>query len=107
MGAPLQPQRAASLAVVYSAGAYCSVWASLVVALRLSCLSVCGISVPQPGIEPESPALEGGFLTTGSPGKSQKTFLLVYLFYAFLLCGKIIIKIGICKSCFNLKLKML
>ena len=30
----------------------------------------CGILIPQPGIEPVSPALEGGFLTTGPPGKS-------------------------------------
>ena len=27
-----------------------------------------GISVPQPGIEPASPASEGRFLTTGPPG---------------------------------------
>ena len=30
----------------------------------------CGILVPRPGIEPSSPALQGRFLTTGSPGKS-------------------------------------
>ena len=30
----------------------------------------CGILIPQPGTEPVSPALEGGFLTTGPPGKS-------------------------------------
>ena len=29
------------------------------------------IFVPPPGIEPTSPALEGGFLTPGPPGKSQ------------------------------------
>ena len=29
-----------------------------------------GILVPQPGVEPVSPALEGGFLTTGPQGKS-------------------------------------
>ena len=29
-----------------------------------------GILVPQPGIEPVSPALEGGFLTAGPPEKS-------------------------------------
>ena len=34
--------------------------------------TACGISIPQPGIEPVSPALEGGFLTTGQPGKSWK-----------------------------------
>ena len=28
-----------------------------------------GILVTQPGIEPTSPALEGGFLTTGPPEK--------------------------------------
>ena len=45
---------------------------SVFVVLRLSCPKVCGISVPQPGIEPASPALEGRFLTTGPPGKSQE-----------------------------------
>ena len=28
--------------------------------------------LPRPGIKPVSPALSGGFLTTGSPGKSRK-----------------------------------
>ena len=30
----------------------------------------CGILVPWPGIEPASPALGGGFFTTGPPEKS-------------------------------------
>lgn len=30
--------------------------------------------IPQPGIEPASLPLQGGFLTTGSPGKSQHRF---------------------------------
>ena len=30
----------------------------------------CGILVPQPGINPVSPALQAGFLTTGPPGKA-------------------------------------
>ena len=30
----------------------------------------CGVLVPQPGIEPMSPALEGEVLMTGSPVKS-------------------------------------
>ena len=49
-----------------------SLWhtGSLVVAHGLSCPEACGILVPRPGIEPASPALEGGFLTTGPPGKS-------------------------------------
>ena len=37
----------------------------------LSCPVACGILVPRSVIEPASPALEGGFLTTGPPGKSQ------------------------------------
>ena len=38
----------------------CGAWASL----------PCNIwDLPQPRIEPASPALEGGFLTTGPPGK--------------------------------------
>ena len=32
----------------------------------------CGILLPGAGIKPESPALEGGVLTAGSPGKSQE-----------------------------------
>ena len=39
------------------------------------CPKACGLLVPCPGIEPESPALEGGFLTTGSPGKSPMVVL--------------------------------
>ena len=31
----------------------------------------CGISAPQPRIEPTSPALEGEVLTTRQPGKSH------------------------------------
>ena len=34
----------------------------------------CGILVPRPGVKPESPALEYGFLTTGPPGKSLKQY---------------------------------
>ena len=52
----------------------CGAWApelegSVVAACGLSCPAACGILVPWPGIEPASP-LEGGFLTTGPPGKS-------------------------------------
>ena len=36
----------------------------------LSCSEACGILVPPPGIEPPSPALQHGLLTTGPPGKS-------------------------------------
>ena len=44
--------------------------ASVVVAHGLSCSMECGILVLQPGIQPESPTFQDGFLTTGSPGKS-------------------------------------
>ena len=44
--------------------------ASLVMAYRLSCLGPCEILDPCPGMESLSPALEGTFLTTGSPAKS-------------------------------------
>ena len=44
---------------------------SLAVARGLSCFVACGILVPGPGVEPASPALQDGFLTTGPPGKSQ------------------------------------
>ena len=38
---------------------------------RLSWPAECRILVPQPGIEPMSPALQGTYLTTGPPGKSH------------------------------------
>ena len=47
-----------------------SLWASVVVAQRISCPGAHGILVPQPGIESESPALQGGFFTR-PPRKSQ------------------------------------
>ena len=47
---------------------------SVVAELRISCPEAGGILVPQPGMEPAYPALEGEFLTTGPPGKS-----LIYL----------------------------
>ena len=44
-------------------------------ALWFSCPSACGILVPQSGMEPKSPALEGRFLTTVLPGRSVKFFV--------------------------------
>ena len=38
---------------------------------RLSCPAACEISVPRPGTEPVSPALEGRLPTTGTSGMSQ------------------------------------
>ena len=37
----------------------------------ISSAAAFGILVPCPGFEPASLALEGGFLTTGTPGKSH------------------------------------
>ena len=42
---------------------------------RLSCSIACGILIPRPGVEPVSPALAGGFLSTGPPRKSLETVL--------------------------------
>ena len=42
----------------------------------LSYSIACEILVPQPGMEPESPVLEGGFWTTGPPDKSLEPFIL-------------------------------
>ena len=44
---------------------------SLVVAHRLSCSEACEILVPRLGIELMYPVLQGGFLTSGPPGKSM------------------------------------
>ena len=56
---------------------YLSLWhsASLVTVHGLNCSEPHGILVPGPGIEPMSPALQGGFLTTGPPGRSLEKFL--------------------------------
>ena len=54
-------------------GLSCGIRASLVTALRLSCPMACAILVPWTGIKPLPPALEGGFLTTRPPVKSQVT----------------------------------
>ena len=53
----------------------CDAWAlehvgSVVVARHLSFSMAYETLVSEPGIEPASPALQGGFLTTGPPGKS-------------------------------------
>ena len=47
------------------------------VARRLSCPTECEILVPWTGIEPTSPALEGGLFTTESPEKSLKVKVLI------------------------------
>ena len=79
-------------------------WASVAVALRLSS---CGLwapvhrlssyyawaqlfhgmwDFPGPGMEPMSPALTGGFLTTAPPGKSPDEFYLFIYLFIYWLC---------------------
>ena len=58
--------------VVVARGLQCS-WASVVAAR--------GILVPQPEIEPVSPALQGTFLNTGPPGKSCQWHFYVPLWH--------------------------
>ena len=60
----------------------------LAVAHRPSCFTACGIFIPQPGIKPVSPALQGGFSTTGPPEKSKFSLLTDFLFL-FLAINKI------------------
>ena len=43
---------------------------SVVAVSGLNCFVACEILVPQPGVKPTYPALQGGFLTAGPPGKS-------------------------------------
>ena len=50
---------------------FVTVYGFLLLWCRVSRPVECGILVPQPRIKPMSPALEGGFLTTGLPGKSK------------------------------------
>ena len=63
------------------------VWASVVVARGLSSCGaqtqlLCGMwDLPRPGLEPVSPALAGGFLTTAPPGKSSAITLIVISVY--------------------------
>ena len=59
----------------------------LVAVPGLRCPEACGILVPQPGIEPVSPALEGQFLTPGSPGKCLYHMLIKHLLESFSVCG--------------------
>ena len=41
--------------------------------------------LPDPGIEPMSPALAGGFFTTEPPGKPKYCFMSLYFFHYYLL----------------------
>ena len=61
----------------------------------------CGIFVPQPGIEPKPPALEGGVLTTGPPGNSLLAIMnnAAINIHVKILCGYVFSSFGcICRS---------
>ena len=60
---------------------------SVVLLHELNCSTACGILVPQPGIEPASSELQGGFLTTELPGKSLLRLLLLSRFSRVRLCA--------------------
>ena len=76
MRASLQLWREGFLSVVCGTRALSWRHTSSVVVVRgLSCPAARGILVPRPGIEPASPALEGGFFTTGPLGKSLNDIL--------------------------------
>jgi len=50
---------------------------TIVVVCSFSCSTACGILIPRPRIEPMSPAMEGGFLTTGPTGKFPTRMVIV------------------------------
>lgn len=66
---------------------------TVAVACRLISPVACGTLVPQPRIEPVSPASGGGFLTTVAPGKTPHTYIfkkffsfMIYLRISSFLC---------------------
>ena len=67
-------------------GLHYSLWAPLVVARGLSCPVANGILFPWSGIEPPSPALKGGFLTTGPSRKCQVFSLMKSSVFLSLYC---------------------
>ena len=83
---------------------FCCVWAFSscsegqllsVVAHGLSCPMTCGILVLRPGIKPKSPALAGGCLASGPPGKSSIPYFKVY-FVWYEYCYLSFLLISIC-----------
>ena len=50
---------------------------SVIAMCRLSCSATCEMLVLWPAIKPASPALQGGFLTPGPPGKFREYWFLI------------------------------
>ena len=59
----------------------CGAWTLQLWHAGFSCSVACKILVLQLGIELVSPALQGGFLTTGPPGKFQVVLLMDLILY--------------------------
>ena len=59
---------------------------SVVTASGPSCCLACGILVPQSGIEPVFPALQSGFLTTETAGKSLRSRAFCFKPFGFAYC---------------------
>ena len=85
---PVEENGGCSLAAVHwpliavTSPVACRAWvpgarASAVVAHGLSCSEACG-DLPGSGIKPMCPALAGGFLTSGPPGKFSLTFFIFF-----------------------------
>ena len=71
---------------------------SVLVAHRVHCPMACGILAPQPGIKWLSPTLEGGFSTTGPPGKPKFPFFPPHFFFKKL---HILFLAVLCLRCFE------
>ena len=57
---------------IASCGIFRQSTGTLCVVPQLGCSTACGILVSRPGIKAMCPALEGGFIITGPPGKSLR-----------------------------------
>ena len=63
----------------------------------LHCSAACGILVPQPEVEPITPALQGGFLIPRPPGKSLVVIIYVSLISPNL--GLLLFSTHLCSAC--------
>ena len=66
---------------------HCGVQDSVVVAQGISCPVACVVLAPRPEMELVFPASEGGFFTTGPPGKSSSLELVAVFIYPLVIYG--------------------
>ena len=57
---------------------FVEIWLLFHVLLGFCGHEACEILAPQPGIKPTTPVLEGKASTTGTPGKSQEIYFLIF-----------------------------